>query len=110
MKPSRRSHSVDADRDGQRAEPRFVAGLFCGSFDDGSAGRAAAIDARAAGFVVDLHETRAGAWAIEARRKEPFPSDEQRRYEAKLRGIVTRHGGTYDRFLADESLTFGGGA
>src|SRR5262245_64890088 len=100
MGPSTQA-SLDGDGGLQRVKLQFVAGRFYASFPDERTARAAAIDARAAGFVVDVHETSVGVWAMLARRKEPFPDGEQKRYAARLSAIVTSHDGSDPRFLPD---------
>lgn len=78
-----------------------MVGEFYASFRQPDAARAAARDARAVGFVVEVHETGKGRWAIFARRKDPFPPDEQQRYAARLRAIAGKHEGTHRRFVRE---------
>lgn len=82
-------------------EGQFVVGHFDAAFRDENAAKAAARDARAVGYVVDVEETGAGGWAIIAWRKDPFPADEQQRYAARMRAIAIRHGGSYMRFVPE---------
>ena len=95
------AHAAATDGGKDRAQGQFLVGEFCASFRERDAARAAARDARAVGFVVDVQETGKGRWAMLARRKEPVPHDEQQRYAARLRAIAGKHGGTYTRFVRE---------
>jgi hypothetical protein len=79
----------------------MVTGSFYLHFPEERAARAAARDVRGAGFAVDVHESSHGQWVMGARRREPFPTDEQHRYVSKLQGLVNQHGGACDRFVPD---------
>jgi hypothetical protein len=81
----------------------FVTGCFHLQFREESAARAAARDVRAAGFVVEICRQRVGPWVIVARRREPFPAEEQHRYASRLRGLANAYGGDCERFVSDAS-------
>lgn len=85
---------------------RLLRGQFEARFDDVDAARAAARDTRAVGFVTDVLQDT-GGWLIVGRRQLPFPGDERDRYASRLHEIARRHGGAYERFVADppETLT-----
>lgn len=89
-----------------RGTVRLVRGRFEARFDDVDAARAAARDARAVGFAVDVQQVTRG-WLAVGRRQLPFPGDERDRYASRLHEIARRHGGAYERFVADppETLT-----
>jgi len=96
-------HGTDADPRKQHTKGQLVVGHFHASFRDEKAAYAAARDARAVGFVADVRESNVGRWAVLARRKEPFPADEEHRYAARLQAIVSRHGGSYKRFVPESA-------
>jgi hypothetical protein len=79
-------------------------GRFEAEFEEVEAARAAARDARAAGFVVDPPRKTASGWQIAGRHKLPFPEDDRDRYANRVRTIATRHGGEFGRFV-QEPLT-----
>jgi hypothetical protein len=62
--------------------------------------RAAARDARAVGFVVDVQQGAAG-WLAVARRQLPFPGDERDRYASRFGTIATHHGGAFSQFVEE---------
>jgi hypothetical protein len=79
----------------------FVSGAFHARFDGEDATRAAARDATGAGFTAGVRIDAAGGWLVVCQRREPFPADEQERYAGRVRAIATKHGGAYERFIAD---------
>jgi hypothetical protein len=79
---------------------RLVRGRFEAQFDDVEGARAAARDARAVGFVVDVREDGAG-WLAVGRRQLPFPGDERDRYASRFHGIATQHGGALRQFVEE---------
>jgi hypothetical protein len=79
----------------------FVSGAFHARFDGEDATRAAARDATGAGFTACVRVDGAGGWLVVCQRRGPFPADEQERYAGRVRAIATKHGGAYDRFIAD---------
>jgi hypothetical protein len=79
-------------------------GRFEAEFEDVDAARAAARDARAVGFVVDVPREIASGWLMVGRHRLPFPKDERDRYASRVRAIATRHGGEFGRFV-EEPLT-----
>ena len=79
-------------------------GRFEAVFEDAEAARAAARDARAVGFVVDIPRETAGGWQIAGRHKLPFPKDDRDRYANRVHTIAARHGGEFGRFV-EEPLT-----
>jgi hypothetical protein len=81
----------------------LVHGRFEAGFDDVEAAKAAARDARAVGFSVDVRGDAAKGWLIVGRRKLPFPADERDRYASRLQAIAARHGGTFRRFVEERS-------
>jgi hypothetical protein len=79
---------------------RLLRGRFEAQFDDQEAARAAARDARAVGFVVDVHQdTR--RWLTVGRRRLPFPSDERDRYASRFHAIAAQHGGAFSQFVEE---------
>jgi hypothetical protein len=85
--------------------PRHLTrGRFEAVFEDVDAARAAARDARAAGFIVDVPRETAQGWRVVGRHKLPFPNDERDRYASRVHAIATRHGGEFSRFV-EEPLT-----
>jgi hypothetical protein len=90
---------------------RVVHGRFEARFADVDAARAAARDARAVGFVVDV-EPGATGWLAVGRRQLPFPGDERDRYSSRFHTIALRHGGAFSQFVEeppDSSTTHAGG-
>ena len=88
-----------------RAAPAAVPllrGRFEAQFDDVASARAAARDARAVGFVVDVTETPM-TWLAVARRRLPFPGDERDRYASRFKTIASHHGGAFRRFVEERS-------
>jgi hypothetical protein len=79
----------------------LVRGRFEARFDDVEAAKAAARDARAVGFSVDVRGDAAKGWLIVGRRKLPFPADERDRYASRVQAIAVRHGGTFRRFVEE---------
>ena len=83
---------------------RLVRGRFEAQFDDMDAARAAARDARAVGFVVDVRQDTTG-WLTVGRPRLPFPGDERDRYASRFHAIATRHGGAFSRFVEEPPET-----
>ena len=79
---------------------RLLRGRFEAQFDDVEAARAAARDARAVGFVVDVEEGMRG-WLSVGRRQLPFPGDERDRYASRFHAIAAQHGGVFSRFVEE---------
>jgi len=104
---SRRYQVMEADSyasdgpAGRRPERAFVTGSFNLYFRQERAARAASRNVRGAGFVVEIREKGGAPWSIVARRREPFPADEQRRYTPRLCGLANAHGGDCARFVPD---------
>ncbi len=83
---------------------RLLCGRFEAQFDDVGAANAAARDARAVGFVVDVqHDTT--RWLSVGRRQLPFPGDERDRYASRFHAIATRHGGAFSQFVEEPPET-----
>jgi len=74
-------------------QTRLSRGRFEAVFGDNDAARAAARDARSAGFAVDPPRETAQGWLIVGRPKLPFPEDERDRDASRLRTIATHHQG-----------------
>jgi hypothetical protein len=83
-----------------RGEIGLVRGRFEARFGDMEEARAAARDARAVGFAVDVREDTDG-WLMVGRRKLPFPTDERDRYASRVHAIAILHGGTFSRFVEE---------
>ena len=79
---------------------RLLNGRFEAQFEDRDAARAAARDARAVGFVVDVDQNALG-WLAVGRRRLPLPRDECDRYASRLDAIARHHGGAFRRFVED---------
>lgn len=79
---------------------RLLHGRFEAEFEDVEAAKAAARDARAVGFVVDVQQD-ARRWLTVGRRQLPFPGDERDRYSSRFHAIATRHGGAFSRFVEE---------
>jgi len=79
---------------------RLLRGRFEAQFDGAEAARAAARDARAVGFVVDVEQGATG-WLSVARRHLPFPGDERDRYASRFQAIAAQHGGVLNRFVEE---------
>ena len=79
---------------------RLLRGRFEARFDDVEAARAAARDARAVGFVVDVEQDARG-WFTVGRRQLPFPGDERDRYASRFHAIATQHGGEFSQFVEE---------
>ena len=79
---------------------RLLGGRFEAQFAYLDAARAAARDARAVGFVVDVDQNALG-WLAVGRRRLPFPRDERDRYASRLDAIARRHGGALGRFVEE---------
>jgi hypothetical protein len=92
---------LDEAADGAaRGAVRLVRGRFEAQFEDMDAARAAARDARAVGFVVDVRQETTG-WLILGRRQLPFPGDERDRYASRLHAIAAQHGGAFSQFVEE---------
>jgi hypothetical protein len=80
-------------------------GLVCGRFEarfqDMDSAKAAARDARAVGFAVDVQQDSGANWLAVGRRKLPFPTDERDRYASRVHAIALRHGGMFSRFVEE---------
>jgi hypothetical protein len=81
---------------------RLLRGRFEAQFEDMEAARAAARDARAVGFVVDVKANVTG-WLAVGRRQLPFPGDERDRYASRFHAIATQHGGAFSQFVEEPS-------
>lgn len=79
---------------------RLLRGRFEAQFKDAEAARAAARDARAVGFVVDVQQGAKG-WLAVARRQLPFPGDERDRYASRIDGIASQRGGAFTQFVEE---------
>jgi hypothetical protein len=79
---------------------RLMCGRFEAQFEDLEAARAAARDARAVGFVVDVQQD-ARRWLAVGRRQLPFPGDERDRYASRFHAIATQHGGAFSQFVEE---------
>ena len=79
----------------------LMSGRFEAQFPDEEAARAAARDARAVGFAVEVRRVTATIWLTVGRRKLPFPSDERDRYASRAHSIATQHGGAFSRFVEE---------
>ena len=79
---------------------RLLRGRFEAQFEDVEDARAAARDARAVGFVVDVQQGAKG-WLAVGRRRLPFPGDERDRYASRLHMIATRNGGAFTQFVEE---------
>jgi hypothetical protein len=77
-------------------------GRFEAHFEDEQDAKAAARDARTAGFTVDVHEN-GRRWLAVGRRRLAFPGDERERYTSRYRAIATRHSGAFTAFVEDDS-------
>jgi hypothetical protein len=81
---------------------RLLQGRFEAQFEHLEPARAAARDARAVGFVVDVQQDATG-WLTVGRRQLPFPADERDRYASRLHAIATQHGGAFIRFVEEQA-------
>ncbi len=79
---------------------RLLIGRFEAQFEDVEAARAAARDARAVGFVVDVQQGTSG-WLAVGRRQLPFPGDERDRYASRFHAIATQRGGAFSQFVEE---------
>jgi hypothetical protein len=79
---------------------RLLHGRFEAQFEDVESAKAAARDARAVGFLVDV-EHAATAWLAVGRRRLPFPGDERDRYASRFHAIATLHGGAFRQFVEE---------
>ena len=79
---------------------RLLHGRFEAQFDDAHAARAAARDAHAVGFVVDVRQETTG-WLAVGRRQLPYPGDERDRYASRFHAIATQHGGVLSQFVEE---------
>jgi len=75
-------------------------GRFEAQFEDVDDARAAARDARAVGFAVDVRQDTTG-WLTVGRRQLPFPGDERDRYASRFHAIATQHGGAFSQFVEE---------
>jgi hypothetical protein len=87
---------------------RLLGGRFEARFAELEAARAAARDARAVGFVVDVDETATG-WLAIGRRRLTFPGDERDRYAQRFHSIAAQHGGAFIQFVEEPSETTAAG-
>jgi hypothetical protein len=94
------ANGADTDDAAVGGAVRLVRGRFEAQFEDADAARAAARDARAVGFVVDVHQVAAG-WSTVGRRQLPFPGDERDRYASRFHAIATRHDGAFSQFVEE---------
>lgn len=83
---------------------RLMRGRFEAQFEDMDAARAAARDARAVGFAVDVRQDTTG-WLTVGRRQLPFPGDERDRYASRFHAIATQHGGAFSQFVEEPPET-----
>ena len=95
---------ADTDDAAVGSAVRLVRGRFEAQFEDVDAARAAARDARAVGFVVDVQQGTAG-WFTVGRRQLPFPGDERDRYASRFHAIATRHDGAFSQFVEEPAET-----
>lgn len=95
---------ADTDDAGVGSAVRLVCGRFEARFEDVDAAKAAARDARAVGFVVDVRQDTAG-WFTVGRRQLPFPGDERDRYASRFHAIATRHDGAFSQFVEEPPET-----
>jgi hypothetical protein len=79
----------------------FIRGRFEARFEDEDAARAAARDARATAFVIDVRPDGADGWLIVGRQRLAFPTDERDRYASRLSAIATRHRGVFSQFVEE---------
>jgi hypothetical protein len=79
---------------------RVFRGRFEAQFGDMEAAKAAAREARAVGFIVDVQQDLTG-WLTVARRRLPFPGDERDRYASRFDAIATQHGGAFTQFVEE---------
>ena len=82
-------------------ETPFYSGTFHVRFDGERSARAAARDAGAAGFAVEIRDGGVEGWLNVSRRKQPFPADERSRYVGRLRSIARLHGGEFVGYVED---------
>lgn len=78
----------------------LVNGRFEAQFADVDAAKAAARDARAVGFAVEVQQDPTG-WIAVARRRLPFPGDERDRYASRFHAIATQHRGAFSQFVEE---------
>ena len=95
---------ADTDDAAVGSAVRLVRGRFEAQFENVDAARAAARDARAVGFVVDVQQGTAG-WFTVGRRQLPFPGDERDRYASRFHAIATRHDGAFSQFVEEPAET-----
>jgi hypothetical protein len=79
---------------------RLLRGRFEAQFENVEAAQAAARDARAVGFVVDVQQGARG-WLAVGRRQLPFPGDERDRYASRFDGIARQRGGAFTQFVEE---------
>lgn len=92
--------STHDDNGAQGGAVRLLGGRFEAQFGDLEAARAAARDARAVGFVVQVDKNGMG-WLAVGRRRLPFPGDERDRYASRFHTIATHHGGAFSQFVEE---------
>jgi hypothetical protein len=95
---ARRSDEAQGDHSTVSSAVRLARGRFEAQFEDVGAARAAARDARAVGFVVEVQQDTAG-WLAVGRRQSTYPDDERDRYASRFHAIATRHGGAFTQFV-----------
>jgi hypothetical protein len=81
---------------------QLLRGRFESRFESVEAARAAARDARAVGFAVDV-EPDGVRWLAVGRRTLAFPDDERARYASRLHAIAVHHGGAFCGFVEESS-------
>jgi hypothetical protein len=96
-----RPSTATSTRERNPASVVFQSGRFQVLFRDESAAKAAARDARAVGFLAEVHEDSLVGWLVVGRIQQPFPADDRKRYASRLRLIAATHGGEYDQFIAE---------
>jgi hypothetical protein len=95
-------HSTPKDDLAVGGTVRLLHGRFEAQFVDAESARAAARDARAVGFAVDVEEHKTG-WVAVGRRQLAFPGDERDRYASRFHTIATHHGGAFSQFVEEAS-------
>jgi hypothetical protein len=96
-----RATGKPASRAASGGAASLMSGRFEAQFPDEETARAAARDARAVGFTVEVRRVTAWSWVTVGRRKLPFPSDERDRYASRAHAIATQHGGAFSRFVEE---------
>ena len=98
--PVTRASATSRDGRALGGAVRLLRGRFEAKFKDLEAARAAARDARAVGFIVDVQRDGRG-WLTVGRRQLPFPGDERDRYASRFHSIATKHGGAFSQFVGE---------